>query len=136
MTGPPAHFGAGPFGAPHNFFPPPHHMMAGMGGMGPPGAGGMMPPQEAADEASSAKRAKFDEQALVDEAEWLRRHGNQGPVSVAVVCPAFADKPEWRLGGQTMSIMVDLTDSVSFSSFSCFLLLVWFMFFVKKVYHE
>lgn len=37
----------------------------------------------------------------------------QGPVTIQVQVPSQADKPEWRLNGQILSINLSLTDQIS-----------------------
>ncbi|KAG7167454.1 splicing factor 3A subunit 1-like [Homarus americanus] len=74
-----------------------------MGGMG----GG---PDKDDDEGPAAKRARTEE-TLVLEVEWARRFN--GPVKFQVAVPVVADKPEWRLAGQTLTLTLPLTDPVS-----------------------
>lgn len=38
---------------------------------------------------------------------------SQGPVTIQVQVPSAGDKPEWRLNGQTVSLSLALTDSVT-----------------------
>ncbi|XP_071528382.1 splicing factor 3A subunit 1 [Panulirus ornatus] len=74
--------------------------------MGAVGSG----PEKDDDEGPAAKRARTEE-TLVPEAEWTRRFS--GPVKFQVAVPVVADKPEWRLAGQTLSLTLPLTDPVS-----------------------
>jgi len=37
----------------------------------------------------------------------------QGPVSIKVAVPIIAEKPEWKLNGQMLSMVLPLTDAVS-----------------------
>lgn len=85
-----------------------------------PAAAAMMAPVAAApidEESPAMKRARLDADQpppqLVDEAEWLRRFGAQGPITVSVACPSVTDKPEWHLNGQTIGVSADLTELIS-----------------------
>lgn len=51
------------------------------------------------------------EDNLLPEADFLAMHS--GPVSLQVQVPHNADKPEWRLNGQIISLNVSLNDPVS-----------------------
>nr|XP_027216337.1 splicing factor 3A subunit 1-like [Penaeus vannamei] len=80
-------------------------------GVGAPPMGGMGGgPEKDDDEGPSAKRARTEE-SLVPEGEWARRF--PGPVKFQVAVPVVADKPEWRLDGQTLTLSLPLTDPVS-----------------------
>ena len=92
MGGPPMGYMPGPGGPPPR---PPQKkpMMDGVAG-GPP-----------------AKRAKTEDD-LMPEAEFLSR--NTGPVTFKVTVPKQADKPEWKLNGQTLTFTLPLRDNVSY----------------------
>ncbi|KAK4319739.1 hypothetical protein Pmani_009394 [Petrolisthes manimaculis] len=84
---------------------PPGGQQGGMGGpMG--GMGG----DKDDDDGPAAKRARTEE-TLVPEMDWARRFN--GPVKFQVIVPVVADKPEWRLSGQTLTLSLPLTDPVS-----------------------
>lgn len=51
------------------------------------------------------------EDNLLPEADFLAMHN--GPVSLQVQVPHNADKPEWRLNGQIISLNVSLTDAIT-----------------------
>ena len=67
-------------------------------------------PMPAEDEPPS-KRARTED-SLIPEHHWLARHP-QGTVTFCVAVPTVADKPEWRLSGQTLNLTMPLTDMVS-----------------------
>jgi splicing factor 3A subunit 1 len=68
------------------------------------------PPSSDQDDEPSAKKAKTEEQ-LVPENVFLSQH--PGPVTFRVLVPNVTDKSEWKLNGQTFSITLPMTDSVS-----------------------
>ncbi|XP_058442939.1 splicing factor 3A subunit 1 [Malaya genurostris] len=51
------------------------------------------------------------EDHLIEENVFMQRH--KGPVTIQVQCPNLSEKSEWKLCGQTISIQLQLTDSVS-----------------------
>lgn len=51
------------------------------------------------------------EDNLLPEDQFLAMHS--GPVTLQVQIPSASDKPEWRLNGQTVSITLSLTDTVT-----------------------
>lgn len=56
------------------------------------------------------KKAKTED-CLVPEAQFLMQ--NKGPVTFKVVVPLLADKPEWKLNGQALTLTLPLTDTVA-----------------------
>jgi len=67
------------------------------------------PPTDTDDE-PPAKRSKTEDQ-LVPENDFLAQH--KGPVTFQVQVPNMLDKSEWKLGGQSFTITLPLTDTVS-----------------------
>uniref|UniRef100_A0A182P2N1 Splicing factor 3A subunit 1 n=1 Tax=Anopheles epiroticus TaxID=199890 RepID=A0A182P2N1_9DIPT len=53
------------------------------------------------------------EDNLVEESVFLQRHGGAGPITVQVQCPNMTEKNDWKLNGQTLSLTVNLTDTIS-----------------------
>ncbi|KAJ8048110.1 Splicing factor 3A subunit 1 [Holothuria leucospilota] len=84
---------------PQQMIPPPPPFPGGGGPVGP-GPDGEPP----------AKRQKTED-SLIPEQQFLSMH--RGPVSFRIQIPAQSDKPEWKLNGQMMNIMLPLTDQVS-----------------------
>jgi len=62
------------------------------------------------DDEPPAKRSKTEDQ-LMRENEFLAQ--NRGPVTFQVQVPNMLDKSEWKLGGQSFTITLPLTDTVS-----------------------
>lgn len=75
----------------------------------PPPPAPTRPPTDADDEPPS-KRARTEDQ-LIPEHEFLSQ--NKGPVTFQVQVPNMLDKSEWKLGGQSFTITLPLTDTVS-----------------------
>lgn len=71
-----------------------------------------LPPERPppAEEEPPSKKSKTEE-ALIPEAEFLQR--NRGPVTVRVQVPGAAEKAEWKLNGQTLTLTLPLTDTIS-----------------------
>ncbi|ETN66040.1 spliceosome associated protein [Anopheles darlingi] len=65
----------------------------------------------AADEPPSKKSRTEDN--LIEESAFLQRHGASGPITVLVQCPSMTEKNDWKLNGQTLSLVVNFTDTVS-----------------------
>ncbi|BES95762.1 splicing factor 3A subunit [Nesidiocoris tenuis] len=57
-----------------------------------------------------AKKMKTEEN-LIPEAQFLAN--NRGPAAFKVHVPLMADKPEWKLNGQTLTFTMPLTESVA-----------------------
>ncbi|XP_052872500.1 splicing factor 3A subunit 1 [Anopheles cruzii] len=53
------------------------------------------------------------EDNLIEESVFLQRHAAIGPITVLVQCPNMTEKNDWKLSGQTLSLVVNLTDTVS-----------------------
>ena len=70
------------------------------------------PPTEmaAVDDEPPTKRSRTEDQ-LIAENEFLAL--NKGPVTFQVQVPNLLDKSEWKLGGQSFTITLPLTDTVS-----------------------
>jgi len=62
------------------------------------------------DDEPPSKRSKTEDQ-LMPENEFLAH--NKGPVTFQVQVPNLLDKSEWKLGGQSFTITLPLTDTVS-----------------------
>lgn len=86
-------------GMPHN-----PQMMGGPPRMPPP------PPQNQQSDEPPSKKAKTEE-TLIPEDVFLKSH--KGNVKILVICPVFAEKPEWNLKGQKLEYNLPLTDTVS-----------------------
>lgn len=67
----------------------------------------MIPPPE--DEPVSKKSRTEDH--LIPESQFMTMH--KGPVTIQVQVPNASDKPEWQLNGQTVSLTLNLNDSVT-----------------------
>ena len=76
----------------------------------PPPPAGVGGEKDEEDGGPPTKKARTEE-SLVHEQEWCRRH--PGPIKFRVQVPVMADKPEWKLGGQTLTLALPLTDPVS-----------------------
>ncbi|XP_064485090.1 splicing factor 3A subunit 1-like [Ornithodoros turicata] len=63
-----------------------------------------------AEEEPPSKRHK-SEDALVPEADFLKQY--RGPVTIKVQVPEASDKAEWKLKGQTVTLTLPLTDTIS-----------------------
>jgi len=68
------------------------------------------PPTEALDDEPPVKRSKTEDQ-LIPENDFLMQ--SKGPVTFQVQVPNLLDKSEWKLGGQSFTITLPLTDTVS-----------------------
>jgi len=68
------------------------------------------PDTAATDDEPPSKRSRTEDQ-LVPEHDFLTQH--KGPVTFQVQVPNMLDKSEWKLGGQSFSITLPLTDTVS-----------------------
>ncbi|XP_076067549.1 splicing factor 3a subunit 1 [Oratosquilla oratoria] len=79
---------------------------------GAPGTGpiGGKNPLEDGEDGPAAKRPRTED-SLVPEQEWARRF--QGAIKFNVGVPVVADKPEWRLSGQTLTLTLPITDPIS-----------------------
>lgn len=64
----------------------------------------------------ASKRLKTGEDSLLPESEFLALHDSKGPVTFFVQVPHVPDKPEWNLNGQTISLVLPLSETVSFYS--------------------
>jgi len=62
------------------------------------------------DDEPASKRSKMEDQ-LMTEHEFLAQ--NKGPVTFQVQVPNMLDKSEWKLGGQSFTVTLPLTDTVS-----------------------
>lgn len=93
---------------------PPHlqhpGLMSAVGAPVPHTAFVPMPQAMEADDEPPNKRQK-SEDALMPEADFLKQH--RGPVMIKVQVPDASDKPEWNLKGQTMTLTLPLTDTIS-----------------------
>eukprot|EP00794_Sanderia_malayensis_P016898 gene16898-18604_t len=96
--------GSGPPGMP----PPPAPLMQNLAHqpMPPP-----MQEQMQMDDEPVAKKAKTDDNELMDEQQFLAT--NPSPVSFKVQIPDMKEKTEWRCHGQTLMFTLPLTDQVS-----------------------
>lgn len=98
----------------HPSFMPGSAMMQAMGKAGQPPPPPMRPPVPSSrptdEDEPSAKKAKTEEQ-LVPENDFLAL--NKGPVTFRVQVPNMMDKSEWKLTGQSFTITLPLTDTVS-----------------------
>lgn len=103
------------------YFPAPQFQMGQMGYMpGMPPQGAPLPPAPPVMEQPVApppiedeppgKKARTEDN-LLPEAQFMALH--KGPVTLQVQIPSGSDKPEWRLNGQTVSISLALSDSVT-----------------------
>ena len=77
-----------------------------------PPAAPMRPPTDmsSTDDEPPTKRSKTEDQ-LITEGEFLMQH--KGPVTFQVQVPSLLDKSEWKLGGQSLTVTLPLTDTVS-----------------------
>lgn len=75
----------------------------------PPAAPAPHMPEMQMDEPPSKKARGEDN--LMPEADFLAR--NVSPVTFRVVVPNMADKPEWKLHGQTIAVTLPLSDPIS-----------------------
>lgn len=66
-----------------------------------------------ADDLPASKRLKTGEDNLVPEKDFLDIHEANGPVKFHVQLPHVPDKPEWNLNGQTISLVLPLTETVA-----------------------
>lgn len=57
------------------------------------------------------KRQKVDESSFIPEDEFLAKF--KGPITINVQIPKEESKPEWKLQGQTISLTVDLKDTIT-----------------------
>uniref|UniRef100_UPI00358F1148 splicing factor 3A subunit 1-like n=1 Tax=Myxine glutinosa TaxID=7769 RepID=UPI00358F1148 len=89
--------------------PPPMVFVSGQPGPGMPTIPGTRPPLPSEDE-PAAKKLKSEDN-LIPEEEFLRQA--KGPVTFKVQVPTMQDKSEWKLGGQTLTFTLPLTDQVS-----------------------
>lgn len=62
------------------------------------------------DDEPPSKRSRTEDQ-LIPEHDFLAQ--NKGPVTFQVQVPNMMDKSEWKLGGQSFTITLPLTDTVS-----------------------
>lgn len=76
----------------------------------PPAERPPAPAPPPADDEPPSKKTKTEE-SLIPEAEFLAK--NKGPVTVRVQVPGAADKAEWKLKGQMVTLTLPLTDTVS-----------------------
>jgi splicing factor 3A subunit 1 len=76
----------------------------------PPAPPAARPAEPSPEDEPSAKRAKTEDQ-LMSENEFLAL--NKGPVMFSVQVPNSVDKSEWKLNGQSFTITLLLTDTVS-----------------------
>ncbi|KAK9874570.1 hypothetical protein WA026_005403 [Henosepilachna vigintioctopunctata] len=79
--------------------------------MGPPIGMPMKHPAEQNIEDEPASKKMRNEDSLIPEEVFLLR--NPSPVSVKVTIPMIPEKTEWKLTGQTMSLTLPLSESVS-----------------------
>lgn len=119
MMGPPPMHMMGPMGPqPHMQHP---QFMAMQRPMGPPFGGPPMPQQMdgsmmgggmgvPGDDEPLSKKQKTEE-SLIAEEEFLKK--NKSPVMFKVQVPKLSEKAEWKLNGQTVTLTLPLTDSVS-----------------------
>lgn len=70
------------------------------------------PPQQAPEDDQPPNKKARTEDNLLPEAEFLARNGS-GPVTVHVQVPLIAEKAEWRLNGQMMTVTLPPTESVA-----------------------
>ncbi|XP_059611337.1 splicing factor 3A subunit 1 [Phlebotomus argentipes] len=68
------------------------------------------PMQQPPDDEPPSKKSRTEDH-LVPEAQFLARH--KGPVTIQVQVPNMSEKPEWRLNGQTVSVTLSLTDTIT-----------------------
>ncbi|KAL0271797.1 UNVERIFIED_CONTAM: hypothetical protein PYX00_008785 [Menopon gallinae] len=79
----------------------------------PPGAGLKHPAGTGLEDDDPTPMKKMrTEETLIPESEFLARHKNK-PVMVKVLVPNTQEKPEWKLNGQLISLVLPLTDSVA-----------------------
>ncbi|KAL1132268.1 hypothetical protein AAG570_010225, partial [Ranatra chinensis] len=67
-------------------------------------------PGDVGDDEPPPKKQKTEDN-LIPEAQFLAQ--NKGPVSFKVLVPLLGDKPEWRLNGQTISLVMHLSENVA-----------------------
>ena len=60
----------------------------------------------------ASKRLKTAEESLVPEKDFLALHDAKGPVRFHVQLPVVPEKPEWNLNGQTITLVLPLTETV------------------------
>lgn len=63
-------------------------------------------------EEPASKRQKTEEH-LIPEADFLAQYQSRGPVKFYVQCPVVSEKPEWNLNGQSISLTMPLTETVT-----------------------
>uniref|UniRef100_A0A6B2EH38 Splicing factor 3A subunit 1 n=1 Tax=Phlebotomus kandelakii TaxID=1109342 RepID=A0A6B2EH38_9DIPT len=68
------------------------------------------PLQQPPDDEPPSKKSRTEDH-LVPEAQFLTRH--KGPITIQVQVPSMTEKPEWRLNGQTVSVTLALTDTIT-----------------------
>lgn len=71
---------------------------------------GMKHPADSSEDEPHAKKLRTED-SLIPEQQFLAR--NKGPVQLNISVPTMADKPEWKLNGQTLNITLQVTDSVA-----------------------
>ncbi|XP_058793939.1 splicing factor 3A subunit 1 [Phymastichus coffea] len=71
---------------------------------------GMKHPAEDDMHDHQAKRLRTED-SLLPEDQFIAR--NKGPVQLNILTPIISDKPEWKLNGQTLSLLLQVTDPVS-----------------------
>ena len=76
----------------------------------PPAPARPHPDTAAMDDEPPSKRSRTEDQ-LIPEHDFLAQ--NKGPVTFQVQVPNMMDKSEWKLGGQSFTITLPLTDTVS-----------------------
>lgn len=59
----------------------------------------------------ASKRLKTEDN-LIGENEFLALHGAKGPVTFHIQIPQVSEKPEWNLNGQTITLVMELTETV------------------------
>lgn len=86
----------------------------------------------------ASKRLKTGEDSLMPESEFLALHDSKGPVTFFVQVPHVPDKPEWNLNGQTISLVLPLSETVniittfvSFSQISLFFYFIFLFYFYR-----
>eukprot|EP00029_Vermamoeba_vermiformis_P002759 TRINITY_DN1312_c0_g1_i2.p1 TRINITY_DN1312_c0_g1~~TRINITY_DN1312_c0_g1_i2.p1 ORF type:complete len:484 (+),score=164.67 TRINITY_DN1312_c0_g1_i2:680-2131(+) len=95
----------------------PYMMPPGMGGAPPMGMAPSHPRPDAEDE-GPFKRQRIDEEGasnaaeskLMPEDEWLMNH--PAPVTVKILVPRNAEKPEWFMNGQVIDLTVSPSETV------------------------
>ncbi|KAE8748975.1 hypothetical protein FOCC_FOCC004381 [Frankliniella occidentalis] len=68
----------------------------------------MARPSESVEDEPPSKKSR-NEDNLIPEQEFLSKH--KAPVTIKVQVPTSSDKPEWRLNGQMLSLVLPLTES-------------------------